>query len=308
MIRVSEAVAIHQRGQADLPRLQELWEALFDHHISIGAAGLRTIERGRSWPLRRRHYEHLFASRPHTQLWTVERAAVTLGYALAYGDDVAGEPAIVLETLSVRPDARGEGAGTRLMERVTELERSVGAAVGAVDVLGGNDRARKLYLRSGYAPYSESWLRSSRSPGPPSPSPARDREFLMRMAARIGLALAFTEGPDDTWVSAPVIAELSALADSHGAALAGFPNAPHVFEPETDFPALTAVLDALRTAGMWTIRIEIPASPRAERLREFLRTADFRISTERLTRPAAETTRPTRSTPIAEPQPSRERI
>lgn len=44
-------------------------EALFDHHLSISAAGLPTIPRESSWSLRRKHCEELFAEKPNAALW-----------------------------------------------------------------------------------------------------------------------------------------------------------------------------------------------------------------------------------------------
>lgn len=87
-------VEIREDGAAGIPSLEALWNALFDHHVSIGAAGLPTIRRERSWPRRRRHYEFLFAEHPNAALWRAMVNGESVGYALAYEDTVDGERAM----------------------------------------------------------------------------------------------------------------------------------------------------------------------------------------------------------------------
>lgn len=144
---------------------QPLWSALFEHHLSVGAAGLPTIPRSESWPLRRAHYERLASEAPGVSIWLASDAGSPAGYALAHEDYVSGSRAQILETLSVLPAARGTGLGSRLMDAVDEEALARGIRVAAVDVLGGNERARKLYLRRGYLPCSESWMRCRISDG-----------------------------------------------------------------------------------------------------------------------------------------------
>lgn len=192
----------------------------------------------------------------------------------------------MLETLSVLPEARGAGLGTRLMHAVDAEADSAGIRIAVVDVMGGNPRPRKLYLAEGYRPHSESWLRSRRpggrettggaagsraaggaSVGTAGASTGAEAE-LRALAAELGFALEFSPGPDDTWVSSDRIAEL----------------VPAAADAVADPSRIGALLDGLADADAWTARVEIPATPAHEPLRSAFVALGFRLSTERLVR------------------------
>lgn len=143
-----------------LASLEPLWNALFDHHLSIGAAGLPTIPREQSWPLRQAHYARLITHSPQCSIWLAAQEEHPVGYALAYETHDSADPLWVLETLSVLPEYRGAGIGRALLTAVDEDAHTAGIRVCAVDVMGGNPRARDLYLRAGYLPHTETWVRS----------------------------------------------------------------------------------------------------------------------------------------------------
>ena len=268
-------------GGAELfPELQPLWEALFDHHHSVGDAGLAIIPREESWPLRRAHYERLFAGHPWAGVWLVRDPGAdgrAVGYALAYGGELDGRRAVTLETLSLLPRARGAGLGSELMRLVAETAAARGCEVGIIDVMGGNERARELYLRAGYRPRSEAWMRST----PPSTTPAGHavREVDTRAAApadaelvassrAAGFALDILPGPDDSWVSSDRFAELTP------------------YDPERGWLAgeLERLFVLLESAGLWTVIVELPTAPAAAALRGMLIGEEFRLSMERLVR------------------------
>ena len=283
------SIRIERVGVAALPRLAPLWEALFDHHVAIGAAGLAVIDREESWALRERHYRRLSAEHPWVSIHLGVQEGCPVGYALSYADEIDGRPAMVLETLSVLPEARGAGVGTRLMRAVDAEADAAGIGTAGVDVMGGNPRPRKLYLAEGYRPHSKSWLRSRRpgggetvggaagsravvgasvgTAGTAGTSAGADAE-LRALAAELGFALEFSPGPDDTWVSSDRIAEL----------------VPAAAGTVTDPLRIGALLDGLADAGAWTARVEIPAAPAHEALRSALVALGFRLSTERLVR------------------------
>lgn len=264
---MSSDARIEAGGAELIPGLQSLWEALFDHHVSVGGAGLPTVERERSWPLRRAHYERLFAGQPWAAIWVVRADERVIGYALGYEDRVGGRRAAVLETLSVLPEARGGGIGAELMRLLDARAAAEGIGLGAVDVLGGNARARSLYLRTGYEPLSENWMRTEPAAAARASGPQRSEEELVVLAAAHGFDLAFSPGPDDTWVSSERIASLDHR------------------NPEAPVPeGFEALLGELGAAGVWTIRVELPAEPRAAELRGALAAAGFRLATERLSR------------------------
>jgi len=261
-------------GGAELfGELQPLWEALFDHHESVGAAGIPTIPREESWPLRLAHYLRIFSEHPWARVWLVRADdARPIGYALAFGTQLDFRPAAVLESLSLLPEARGTGIGGELMRHFAEHAVERGAELGIIDVMGGNLRARELYLRSGYVPYSETWMRSR----PPGAGEGGTHVHLLdgsltKLAERSGFELEFLPGPDDSWVSSDRLASLT----------------PVESESAWTLRELELLFTALQSSGLWMVMVEIPVPPRAQALREALTAADFRLGMERLVRELA---------------------
>ncbi|MFT4231936.1 MAG: GNAT family N-acetyltransferase [Leucobacter sp.] len=282
---MSPSPEIRSHDVSGVPLVKALWEALFDHHVAIGAAGLQTIPREASWPRRRKHYEMLFSGAPNTELWLAVLDDEPVGYALAYEGLLDGRRAMTLETLSVLPSARGFGIGTCLMRSVDRAAGDAGIGLGVVDVMGGNPRARELYSRYGYAPYSEAWMRST-PPARASPESTRadavDRGRCAEMVGALGLSLSVSPDPDDTWESADEIVELS-FVRSADAAQAETP--PVGATACSTSPAmLSECFSELTASGLRTIQFEIPADPGESELRTFLLSQGFRLSTERLLR------------------------
>ena len=69
-------------------------------------------------------------------------------------DEPPGDYALVAE-LVVRADCRGRGIGRTLLEAGERHAREAGAIELRIRVLSENEPARQLYLREGFAPYSE---------------------------------------------------------------------------------------------------------------------------------------------------------
>lgn len=266
-----------RRGGAELiPYVRELWNLLFDHHVETGAAGLEVVPRDQSWPLREAHYAALIAAQPRASIWLASHGDDILGYALSVVSDFEGQSAVVLETLSVDPATRGMGVGSLLMDAVDREAAAEDIEVGIVDVMAGNPRARALYLRRGYSAWSETWMRSE----PVIGSRPRNESGLLGLAATaeaLGLQLKVSSGPDDTWVSADSIVDLSITGDALARETLGASDDPR---PEQ----LDRMLADLSDAGFWTIRFELPIEPSAARIRAQLQERGFRISTERLVR------------------------
>jgi ribosomal protein S18 acetylase RimI-like enzyme len=265
---MSEAITVERGGMELLPETQPLWEALYDRHLEYGAAGLATIEREHSWPRRLAHYKHIFAERPHPTVLLARLDGEAIGYALGYEEEHLGESAVVLETLSLLPAVRGRGLGTRLMDLIDREARERGATHSIVDVVSGNTPAFGFYLKSGFAPYSERWMRSEmpQSDGHELPDDIADR------SRRLGLHFDTAPGPDDTWVSSDRMADLSLIPDNDE-------------EPAPDTAALQELFEALESSGLWSIQVTIPTAPRSEAWRETLKSLRFKTSMERLTRP-----------------------
>ncbi len=145
------------RGSDCIDLLEPLWLQLFDHHRAVGDAGIRVIDRRRSWPRRRRLYEQLFAE-PGTFVVLAEQDGKPVGYALCHlkhgADDTwdTGDVLGEVETLVLSPEVRGNGVGNALMDAAeAELGRR-GADDIVTAVLEGNDRARDFYLQRGMKP------------------------------------------------------------------------------------------------------------------------------------------------------------
>ena len=92
------------------------------------------------------------AGRPTRSYWVVEQGAgreqgeQVLGYAGMSSD---GEVADVM-TLAVGPQVRGQGWGTRLLERMHAQARESGAGAMMLEVRADNASARRLYAAAGY--------------------------------------------------------------------------------------------------------------------------------------------------------------
>lgn len=256
---------------ADPSVLEPLWLALFDHHVSTGAAGMVTRQREGSWPQRRDHYLDTIAESPHGSLWIAADDTGPIGYALSFEDSLGGEGEgaaasdgsriEVLETLSLLPETRGNGLGAELVATVEEAARGRGIGKAAIDVMGGNDRALRFYTRAGYAPYSKTWMRSVHpDPGAPMITPG-DTSEAEAVFADICVALSTTGRSDDTWVTAADVAVL----DAGGAPIPADADS---------FAAWLSVLlrgvELLAESGYWTVWIEAPESDGAALLGEAL--------------------------------------
>jgi ribosomal protein S18 acetylase RimI-like enzyme len=71
---------------------------------------------------------------------------LTLGYGIEYGG-----PDVFLDDLYLVPGARGRGLGGPVMAAVEEEARRLGARAVHLVVAPENERARRLYRRSGFA-------------------------------------------------------------------------------------------------------------------------------------------------------------
>jgi ribosomal protein S18 acetylase RimI-like enzyme len=138
----------------ELDALEPLWLALHRHHRTVLPDGLLVADDAVSWQRRRDVYRGWLESRTAVAL-VAERETRILGYAFAHVIDGPDETFAVgrryaeLYSLSIAPEARGGGIGTRLLD---ELDRQL-AAESIVDlvvaVMTDNDAARRFYERRG---------------------------------------------------------------------------------------------------------------------------------------------------------------
>lgn len=206
----SDAVQVDFGGAELLPDLQPLWEALFEHHVAGGAAGLPVQEQRDSWPLRLAHYERIFDRQPAFVI-LARQGNKAVGYALAYADDPiegAGDgPVVTIESLIVLPEMRGQGLGGWLLEEAeAEGIEQWGAEVSAIEVLTDNTSAIDFSDRLGFVERGETWMRPARSGGViESQRIDDDRLGDLLDEGSEQFALGLEEGPDDTWLSSEVL-------------------------------------------------------------------------------------------------------
>lgn len=266
MMSMNESIAVTDGGMELLPEVQPLWEALYDRHLEYGAAGLPTIERNESWPRRLVHYRHLFETHPHPIVFLARLHDQAVGYALGFEEEHEGHTAVVLESLSILPTARSRGLGTRLMTLLDDQARAYGAKFGLLDVVTGNTPAFDFYAHAGFAPYSETWMRSHR---PNTPLRAFSNDFRIR-AQEAGLELCITPGPDDTWVSSDAIASFTMVQPNQGV------------HPNENL--LRELFYQTQAAGLWTIQVTLPSTHEQDPWRAALSELDFTPAMERLQR------------------------
>lgn len=276
-------VTIDEISLHDVDLVRPLWEALFDHHLSIGAAGLRTIEREESWPRRRAHYGRVAAEHPETKIWLVTTGKDASGYAFAYidrsgatsGTGGDSSPEMMLETLSVHPAARGQGVGRALMQTVDRAAVDAGVTRSAVEVMYGNDRAHALYTREGFEPHSETWMRSKRARGAATHL-AHDvvHGALADEVRRLGLSAEIVPGHDDTWETAAHIVRLTVVGQSAGASASASESASG--------ESILRAISLFEACGLGSIQFDVPDGLHHEWQRGLLRREGFLLCTHRL--------------------------
>jgi GNAT superfamily N-acetyltransferase len=149
-------VEIVRVGAESVDRFEPLWLALRAHHESL-EPHIEMIEPARSWELRR-EVEIGFLDHPDAFALIAVRDGRDIGYAVVTihpGPDdtwVTGDRIAEVETLSVLPEARGAGVGTRLLDRVDVELDSAGIHDLQIAVVAVNDDARRFYERRGLRP------------------------------------------------------------------------------------------------------------------------------------------------------------
>ena len=73
------------------------------------------------------------------------------GYAgVAWGADCRAEEVLIPHALAVDPARQGAGLGRAIVAAVLDLARAEGKRAVRLDILGGNEPARRLYTRCGF--------------------------------------------------------------------------------------------------------------------------------------------------------------
>lgn len=150
-------------GRERLPELEPLWIAMLRHHVSVAPPDLEGDiapfrDEAASWARRREIYDSFFiACTAVLHVAEPEGGGPLAGYAMVrigsgWAQLAMPEPVAELESLSVAPEHRGQGLGTRLLAAVHGDLRARGVEVMSLAVLAGNAAAERLYARHGMVP------------------------------------------------------------------------------------------------------------------------------------------------------------
>jgi ribosomal protein S18 acetylase RimI-like enzyme len=158
-----EGVVITRAGVEALDRLEPLWLELHHHHQAVAGPALEPyVDDAHSWTARRAMYAG-FLEAPHGSfVLLAERGGALVAYAMVaispvedtWIDDTwrTGPLIAEIETLSVLPELRRQGVGTRLLDRVDEELATLGIGDVVVGAFAANAGALALYERRGFRP------------------------------------------------------------------------------------------------------------------------------------------------------------
>ncbi len=154
---------VRRGDRGDVDRLQPLWRALREHHVTLPAMPpVRSPED--SWEFRKGQYLD-WLSRDGHFLLVAERGGELIGYAvMSLGEGAAtwdlGERTAEIETLSVLESERGNGVGAALTQAAAGVANQAGANTVLVGVAHSNEDAIRFYEREGFKPFYVSLTRS----------------------------------------------------------------------------------------------------------------------------------------------------
>ena len=161
-------VEITRGSAADIPRLEPLWVAVHHHHQEAMPELAPYVSDEVTWREHRPMYEELFR-KADTFLFLASDGDRLIGYALGHvlpveetwiADTwVTGDRIGELESISVLPEYRGAGVGSRLMQEVHRAFEQLDVRDLIIGLLPGNEGALRVYERFGYRP---TWLYVSR--------------------------------------------------------------------------------------------------------------------------------------------------
>jgi ribosomal protein S18 acetylase RimI-like enzyme len=153
-----DETTISLAGSDRVDELRALWLAMHHHHQRVATLQPLVTDDETSWQRRRARYVKWLAASDGSFLVIADRGATPVGYAMVHmvggPDDTwpVADTYADIYSLSVAPDARGQGIGTRLLDYVdAELSRR-GITDVQLAVMVGNVDAQRLYERRGFKP------------------------------------------------------------------------------------------------------------------------------------------------------------
>lgn len=133
-------VFIREAEENDLPALE--WEGQFSHYRRLYRHAMNEARRGRRVLLVAEADEKLVGQ-------------IFIQFSSGRSELADGRKTGYLYSFRVRPDYRGQGIGTALMEQAEEALRSQAFERAVIAVARDNDGAQKLYSSRGYIRFSE---------------------------------------------------------------------------------------------------------------------------------------------------------
>ncbi len=156
----SGSIRIVEGGVGEIERVEPLWRSMVEFHRDLAGAEWPVRTAPDAWELRRAQYREWLAGEACWLLLAVkaEQGEDPCGYAVLRLVEPGptwelGEQIGEIESLAVAEDARGDGAGTALIEAARELLRERGIRYWSVGVVEKNAGATRLYRRHGFRNY-----------------------------------------------------------------------------------------------------------------------------------------------------------
>ena len=145
----------------EVDRVEPLWKAMVAHHRAVVGGDWPVRDEQGAWERRRAEYVDWLSSGDGTMLAALPAGdpdGDPLGYTVLLPNPVGatwdlGERVGEIESLSVAPEARGQGVGSALLDAARERFRAQGIEFWSVAVVEANEGAVKLYERAGFGPY-----------------------------------------------------------------------------------------------------------------------------------------------------------
>ena len=155
---VPESVIRSATGE-DVDTVADMWVALADEQRAHGSHLLAAENRGQA--------RDLVAQYVHADGVAVAvQSDIPVGFVMFHAetgfyetDSTRG----VVDNVYVRPDQRGEGLGSALLDHAERALRDRDVDVLAVEALAANEAARRLYESRGYEPHRVTLERSTES-------------------------------------------------------------------------------------------------------------------------------------------------
>jgi GNAT superfamily N-acetyltransferase len=152
----TDPIEITRGGAELLDAVRPLWLALRDHHHQV-APELGPVRADHDTWTRRRGQYAAWLEDERTFVLLARRHERAVGYAFArVADSMSatwdGGTILDVETLSILPEARGSGIGSRLLARLREEVAVRGYDQLTLTAVAANRDALRFYEREGFAP------------------------------------------------------------------------------------------------------------------------------------------------------------